>query len=179
MVDVIGHIGMALLVASLTWFAFDRRRALTFVLLAVPFGLLPDVDLYLRRWFPTIHHHGITHTLVFVIGTAAVAGLAVGRPVLSRLADRGWLGGVSRPATFATLAFITGGSSHLFADILSAPDLSQPIEPLWPVYRQVVALDVIYYNSTAWNVGLLLAGAVAAFGPWVWRWADVDQGARS
>jgi inner membrane protein len=55
---------------------------------------------------------------------------------------------------FATAGFLTGGMSHLFADLLSAPDIAPPLSPLWPVYTESMIIDVIYYDSPIWNFGL-------------------------
>jgi len=48
-----------------------------------------------------------------------------------------------------------GGMSHIFADILSAPDIAAPLSPFWPVYTEPVIVDVIYYDNPFWNFGLL------------------------
>jgi hypothetical protein len=55
------------------------------------------------------------------------------------------------------VAVLVGGLSHLFADVLSSPDISQPLEPFWPVYPEPVIVDLIWYNAPLWNVGLLVA----------------------
>ena len=49
--------------------------------------------------------------------------------------------------------------SHLAADILSAPDISTRIEPLWPVVQGPIAyIDVLYYNSIWATWGLFVLG---------------------
>lgn len=49
MVDVTGHLGMALLWLAPAWFLLDcRKTAGTFVVSGVPFGMFPDVDLVLE-----------------------------------------------------------------------------------------------------------------------------------
>lgn len=48
--------------------------------------------------------------------------------------------------------------SHIFTDMLSAPDIAQAIEPFWPFYQQSVGMDIIWYNRPWFNWGLLLAG---------------------
>jgi membrane-bound metal-dependent hydrolase YbcI (DUF457 family) len=170
MVDVPGHLGLALLVASIAWFAYRRHAALTFVALAVPFGLLPDIDLYLRKIFPTVHHHGITHTIAFVTAVSVVVGAILAPTLIPYLRDRDWLSGdsIGNPYAFTIGALLLGGLSHLFGDMLSAPDISQPIEPFWPFLNQPITLDVIYYTSNLWNYGLLVAGLLVNLGLWAW-----------
>ena len=47
-------------------------------------------------------------------------------------------------------------------DLLSPPDIAQPLEPLWPLYGAgVVALDLLPVGSGLWNFGLLAVGATA------------------
>lgn len=171
MVDVSGHLGMTLLMATPIWFVYDRRTALTFVGLALPFGMLPDVDLYLRRVLPTIHHHGITHTVLFVLGVSLAVGVLVTPTLLPYLRQRGWLPDeeIGNDYAFVVGAFAIGSLSHLFADMLSAPDISEPIEPYWPIVIQPVSVDVFYYNSPLVNFGLLTVGIVAHLVLWRWR----------
>lgn len=171
MVDVSGHLGMALLATTPIWFGYGRRAALTFVGLALPFGLLPDIDLYLRRVFPTIHHHGVTHTIVVVVGVSLIVGVLVAPTLLPYLRQRGWLpdGEIGNEYAFVVGAFAIGGLSHLFADMLSAPDISEPIEPFWPIGVQPVSLDVFYYNAPLANFGLLAAGIAAHLVLWRWQ----------
>lgn len=171
MVDVSGHLGMTLLMTTPIWLSYDRRTTLTFVAIALPFGMLPDIDLYLRRVLPTIHHHGITHTIVFVVVVSLVVGVFVAPTVLPYLRRRGWLpeGSIQNDYAFVVGAFAIGGLSHLFADMLSAPDISEPIEPFWPVTVQPISLDVFYYNAPLVNVGLLTIGIAAHLVLWWWR----------
>ena len=61
---------------------------------------------------------------------------------------------------FATAGMLIGGVRHIFADALSAPDIAAPLSPFWPVYREPVVVDVIYYDAVLWNFGSL-AAAVA------------------
>ena len=55
------------------------------------------------------------------------------------------------------LAFLLGGLSHITADMLSAPDISTPIEPFWPFFDKPFSVDLIYYNDPLWNSVFLLA----------------------
>lgn len=157
MVDVMGHVAMGLLWAAPVWFLWSRRVSLAFLGIVAGAALLPDVDLWIEKLAPAvIHHHGITHTVVFV----AVLSLAVGAVVATqrRPLDRWLWREPVRPRTssgFVSVAVLIGGLSHLFADVLSSPDISQPLEPFWPVYPEPVIVDLIWYNAPLWNVGLL------------------------
>ncbi|MFC6824327.1 metal-dependent hydrolase [Halopelagius fulvigenes] len=169
MVDIIGHVGMALIWLAVGWFLYAERAALGFVALGVPFGLLPDTDLWLRRVFPTVHHHGITHTILFVSVAAVVIGAILARWVVPWLEER-YVPAfeIGNRYAYAIGAVWVASLSHLFADMLSAPDIAQPIEPFWPVIRQAVTLDVFYYNSPLVNWGLFVAGLVLTAVLWWW-----------
>lgn len=158
MVDVMGHLAMGLLWAIPAWFVWDDRASVGFIAIATVAALLPDADLFLSQWFPSaIHHHGITHTVIAVLGGSVVLG-AIAAAAFGGPFER-WTRGDRFDRTsafaFATAAFAVGGLSHLFADMLSAPDISTPIEPLWPFVEGSWGLDLIWYNSPWWNVGLL------------------------
>jgi len=159
MVDIMGHLAFGLLFALPAWFIWRKRVAASFVALAMITSLLPDLDLWLARFFPgEFHHHGVTHTIVFVVLASVVIGL-VAAAVLTRPVDE-WLGWrrFDRWSMFgfAFLAFLLGGLSHVFADILSAPDISTPIEPFWPFFDKPWSVDLIYYNDPTWNGVFLL-----------------------
>lgn len=169
MVDIIGHVGMALIWLAVGWVVYAERAALGFVALGVPFGLLPDIDLLLSRLLPTVHHHGITHTILFVTTASIVIGAILGKWVVP------WLEEHYVPAfeigirhAYAISAVLVASLSHLFADMLSAPDIAQPIEPLWPLYQQSVGLDVLYYNSPLANWGLFIGGLLLTVVLWWW-----------
>jgi membrane-bound metal-dependent hydrolase YbcI (DUF457 family) len=163
MVDVMGHIAMAMLWAIPAWFIWSRKVALTFVGFAAVAGLLPDMDLYLSQLFPAaVHHHGVTHTVVFVV----ILGLVLGGLVAVTLTgpiDR-WLDSERFDKKslfgFTSAALIVGGLAHLFADSLSAPDIASPIEPFWPFFNKPWSVDLIWYNSIWWNLGLLVLAVV-------------------
>ncbi|WP_255148832.1 metal-dependent hydrolase [Halorarius halobius] len=163
MVDVSGHLAMALLFAAPAWLLWHRREALAFVGLALATAMLPDADLYLRRVLP-VHHHGVTHTVVFVVAASVVGGVVAARLLTDRLNDSRVIepGTVATPVVFAFAAggLFTGGLSHVVADVLSAPDKASALEPLWPLYPQPLGIDVIYYDAPLWNFGLF-AVAVA------------------
>ena len=146
------------------WFRWNDRRSIGFVTLAVVASLIPDLDLWLAAMFPdAIHHHGVTHTVLFVLGTSAV-GAALMTGAFSDRIDR-WMttervdpGQVFSLAFFALLA---GGLSHVFADMLSAPDISTPIEPLWPLVDGSWGIDILWYNAWWINFGFLVVMVVA------------------
>lgn len=164
MVDVLGHFGMALMWALPAWFIWDGRVSLAMVALTLTTAMLPDVDLVLRDVM-AVHHHGVTHTVVFVLTVALIAGALVEYGFGSFL-KRKWLKAkgytVSKGALFVFIAggFTLGGFSHIFADMLSAPDISTPIEPLWPLIDKPWSIDVIWYANPWWNEGLLIVAVL-------------------
>jgi len=48
--------------------------------------------------------------------------------------------------------------------MLSAPDLADSIEPLWPIYQGSIGVDLVWYNNPVVNLGLLVAGVVVNVG---------------
>lgn len=163
MVDVSGHVGMALLFAAPAWVLWDRRGALGFAAFALATSMLPDADLALRHVLP-VAHHGVTHTLAFVALASVLGGAAASRWLTPRLDASRWVRSAAIPRgtvfVFAAAGLLAGGVSHVFADVLSAPDVAAPLSPFWPVYPEPVVVDVLYYDSPVWNFGLL-AVAVA------------------
>ena len=161
MVDVLGHLGMALLWALPVWLFYQRRVSLVFIGLVVTTAHLPDVDLLLLGVLPIVHH-GITHTVLFVTAVSLVAG-AIAEFKLGTWIEQQWLEGEHELLSkwglyaFTTGAFLLGGFSHLFADMLSAPDIAKPVEPFWPLVAKPWSVDLIWYNSPWWNAGLLTA----------------------
>ncbi|WP_225333271.1 metal-dependent hydrolase [Halomicrobium urmianum] len=161
MVDVVGHLGMALVWLAPAWFfVAEARTAVTFVGAGVWFGMLPDLDLYLRGIFPTVQHHGVLHTVLAVSLVAAVAGPILGWILKRTLDDSRWFSERAENDAFALgfLAVWIPGLAHVFADMLSAPDIAQAVEPFWPLYRQSLGIDVVWYNNPWFNWGLLIAG---------------------
>ena len=170
MVDVLGHLGMALIWLVPAWYFVDQRKtAALFVAVGFWFGLLPDMDLYLSNWFTGIHHHGVFHTVLVVTLLAVVIGPLVG-VVFRRIGENSeWFS--ARAQEHATgIGFIAvwiPGISHLFADMLSAPDVSTRIEPLWPIVKgQIVLLDVFWYTSWWATWGLLVLGVAVNVAAW-------------
>lgn len=163
MVDIVGHLGMALLWLSVGWIASDRRAALGFVALGLPFGLLPDADRWLSGAFAGVKHHGVVHTVLFVSVTAVVAGAVLARWVVPRLEAQFVPAiGIGNRYVYAIGAAWVGGLAHLSADILSAPDVADAIEPFWPLSPRPLGIDVVYYNDPVVNWGLFVGGVVLA-----------------
>jgi len=167
MVDISGHIGFGLLFSLPAWYLWNDRASVAFLALAVVGALLPDVDLWLAALFPAaVHHHGVTHTVLFVtvaslIGGAVLTGLLGGRIdewIGSERFDARRLFGVT------TAGLLTGSLSHLVADTLSAPDISTPLEPFWPFFEKPWSIDVVWYDAAWINFGLLSVVVVAHFG---------------
>lgn len=171
MVDVIGHFGMAMIWLAPAWFVLDHERtAALFVGVGFWFGMLPDVDLVLSNWFSTIKHHGVFHTVLVVTILAAVIGPIVGWILKKALGDSDWL---SRQAADNALGFgfvmvWVAGLAHVFADMLSAPDIAEAVEPFWPLYQQSLGIDIFWYNSPLANWGLLVTGVLLNVALWAW-----------
>ncbi|QLK25056.1 metal-dependent hydrolase [Natrinema zhouii] len=157
MVNVAGHLGMALLFAAPAWLVWGKRGALGFTGFALLTAMLPDTDLVLQQVLP-IDHHGVTHTLLFVLLMSVLVGAAVAKWLTPWFAATHWIRSTEITTetvfVFATAGLALGGISHLFADLLSAPDIAAPLEPFWPLYSEPVIVDVIYYGSPIWNIGL-------------------------
>lgn len=156
MVDITGHLAFGLLFAVPAWFRWTDRGSVAFVVLAAVAALLPDIDLWLVKLFPdAVHHHGVTHTVVFV-AVASLVGAAVFTGLFRDRFDD-WIDDrrfdASRVFLFSFTAILAGGLSHLLADILSAPDLSTPIEPFWPFFQLPWAIDLVWYNAAWINIG--------------------------
>jgi MFS family permease len=182
MVGELGHLGMALVWLSPAWYFFDHRKTAALVVAgAFWFGTLPDVDLVLSDWFAEIHHHGVFHTVLVVTILAAVIG-----PLLGMVFDRigreyGWFSARARERAYRIgfVAVWVSGLSHVFADILSAPDASTRIEPFWPVVNgPVVLIDVLWYESWWATWGLLLLGVAVNLVAW-YRTGGRDESAKS
>lgn len=158
MVDVTGHLGMALLFAAPAWMVWGRRGALGFTGFATVTALLPDSDLYLQHVLP-VTHHGVTHTVVFVVIVGVLAGVFAGKWLTERLNAHSRIRSTEiaagTVAVFASAGLVLGGLSHIFADLLSAPDVAAPLKPLWPFYAEPIVVDLIYYDAPLWNFGLI------------------------
>ena len=162
-VEPIGHLALALLFALPAWILWDGRTGAAFVGFVMATATLPDVDIVLQRMGFPVKHHGVTHTLVFVVGVALVAGvlaLAVLKPTL----ERWWRHTEDEAVSAGTIelfvvgGFVLGGASHLLGDML-ASDGYEPVEPLWPLVGAEIEFPVAHYTSP-WLNGVLLAVAV-------------------
>lgn len=162
---------MALIWLAPAWVVFDRdRTAATFVGLGFWFGMLPDADLVLSNWFVTVKHHGVLHTVLAVTIAAAVIGPIVGWLLKRTLGDTQWFSRQAADGAYG-VGFVmiwVAGLSHLFGDMLSAPDIAEAIEPLWPIYGQSIGIDLVWYNSTWVNWGLFLAGVALNVALFLW-----------
>jgi len=167
MVDIMGHLAFGLVFVLPAWFIWRRRVSAAFVGLGLVTSLLPDIDLWLTKVFPAqFHHHGVTHTVVFVALASVVVGAIVAALLTGPIDE--WLGWDRFDSkslfAFSFLAFLLGGLSHVFADMLSAPDISTPIEPFWPFFDKPWSVDLLYYNDPLWNsvfLGVMLIVHVA------------------
>jgi inner membrane protein len=157
MVDVLGHFAVSLLWAIPAWFAWERRRTLVFIGLVLLAAMVPDVDLYV----PWLAHHGPTHTVLFVV-TVGVVGGAVATRAAAWWPGRSGGSQGTRPTlyAFSTVAFLVGGLSHVFIDLLSNSAAGQPLDPFWPFFEKPFHLYVIHhFSAPVWN-GFLLLGAI-------------------
>jgi len=112
---------------------------------------------------------------------AAVIGPLLGM-VFDRIGrDSGWFSARARERAYRIgfVAVWVSGLSHVFADILSAPDASTRIEPFWPVVNgPVVLIDVLWYESWWATWGLLLLGVAVNLVAW-YRTGGRDEPAKS
>lgn len=163
---------MALIWLAPAWFFIDRpKTAATFVFAGFWFGMLPDVDLVLSNYF-AIHHHGVFHTILIVTILALVIGPILGWVLKETLGGTEWFSAraADRAYVLGFVAVWVAVLSHLFADMLSAPDISQPLEPFWPLYGgTVVTWDVFWYKSFWATWALLVAGLALNGILWYWR----------
>lgn len=178
-VDVIGHLGMALIWLAPSWLVFDHpKTAVTVIVASFWFGMLPDIDLVLSNYIQTVNHHGLFHTVVVVTLLAAVLGPALGWMLKELCGDSEWFSpeATNNAGTIGFLGVWIAGLSHLFADMLSAPDIAPPIEPFWPLFNaSVVQIDVFRVSSFWATWGLLTVGVVVNAGLWYWKRGNVRR----
>jgi membrane-bound metal-dependent hydrolase YbcI (DUF457 family) len=163
-----GHIGLALLLAAPAWLVFDQfRQGLAFSALAALTGMFPDVDIYVMQ-FLFIEHHGVMHSLVFLVPAALVLGGVVTAGYLAvRDGDHP---GAAAVFGFVTLALFTGMVAHMAGDVLTSPDIAPPIKPLYPLIESRFVLDAAFVKSNLWNLGPLALGLVTQGGLATWRY---------
>lgn len=153
-----GHIGLALLFAAPAWLVFEEFKAgLAFSALAALTGMFPDLDIYVMRHV-FIEHHGLMHSLTFLIPAAlVVGGILTGGYLAVRSSDRPSAAAVYG---FVTLALFVGMFAHMTGDVLTSPDIAPPVKPLYPVVDQRFVLDAAFVKSNLWNLGTLALGIV-------------------
>lgn len=179
MVDLLGHVGMALLWLAPAWyFLDDRKTALTFLAASVPFGLFPDADLIFEGFVGTIYHHGMFHTVLVVTLFAAVAGPALGRLLKRTLGGTAWFSPAAShdAVAVATIGVWVAGLSHLFGDALSMDDVAPAVKPLWPLYDGRIVVEVFWYESLLATWGLFAAGVAVNAALWVWKGKENSAG---
>lgn len=153
---------MALLFAAPAWFVFHGLRTnLGFTALAVSTAMFPDGDLLLMRYV-FIEHHGLTHSLLFIVPAALVLGGIVTAIYLAVRDSSVY--STRQVYAFATVALLVGMLAHVFADILTTPDIAPPIKPLYPILETRLVLDVAFVKSKLWNLGTLGLGIVVQGG---------------
>ncbi|MFQ3318840.1 MAG: inner membrane protein [Natronomonas sp.] len=142
-----GHYGAALLLYAPVGFlllSVDPAFAVLGGVGTVALARLPDYDLRV----PFIEHRGVTHTILFVLLTAAVlavAGFAFADAFGTDSARTAGLGIV-----VATVAV----GSHLLADALTPAGV--PL--LWPVSGKRFSVDFVTASNPIANYGLLALG---------------------
>jgi membrane-bound metal-dependent hydrolase YbcI (DUF457 family) len=182
MVDVLGHLGMALIWLAPAWLVIDERKtAATFVGVGFWFGMLPDVDLVLSNVIETVRHHGVFHTVLAAGIFAAVLGPIVGWILKKTLGGSEWFSDAAADNAYSlgVVMVFVAGVSHVFADMLSAPDIAQGVEPFWPVYAQTLGIDVVWYNNPWVNWGLFLVGVALNVALYVRATPERTRGVRA
>lgn len=158
MVDILGHLGMALLWSTPAWLLWGRRGSVAFAGVVLLTALLPDVDLYLRG----VPHHGPTHSIAFVGAVALVAGALITVIAVAAIRRVWWLQETEFPSAASLYVFFTsglfvGGMSHVFTDMLSTSSFERPVNPFWPLFEKPFSVYVIHeFSAPIWNGGLLL-----------------------
>jgi membrane-bound metal-dependent hydrolase YbcI (DUF457 family) len=151
-----GHIGLALLFAAPAWLVFEEFKAgLAFSSLAALTGMFPDLDIYVMRYV-FVEHHGLMHSLTFLVPAALVlGGVVAGGYLAVRSSDHPSAAAVYG---FVTVALFTGMLAHMAGDVLTSPDIAPPIKPLYPIIDSRFVLDAAFVKSNLWNLGPLALG---------------------
>lgn len=156
-VQLAGHVGMALLLVSPVWFKLATRESVGIAILATMTAMLPDSDLVARH-FIDIQHHGIFHTVFFVVPVCFVLALVV----TWFYETYGWqyVDRENRPAPRTALwvsfgAFLVGGFAHLVGDALTSPDVAPAIQPFYPLSDWTMSVDIFWVYNPVVNLGTL------------------------
>ncbi len=164
-----GHIGVALLLAAPAWLVFDQFRVgLAFSGLAALTGMFPDLDIYVMRYV-FIEHHGLMHSLTFLIPAALVLGAVFTGGYLAVSDDDH--SAAASVFGFVTIALFTGMVAHMTGDILTSPDIAPPVKPLYPLVDSRFVLDAAFVKSNLWNLGPLALGLVTQGALATWRYS--------
>ncbi len=148
-----GHWGVSLIIYSplgATLLIFNRvDLAVLGCILFLGISMLPDYD----QKIPFIKHRGITHTLWFALGIAAVTAF------ISSTLGFGLIYGFS-------VGFISI-TAHLVGDWLTPSG----IRPFSPVFDKRYSLNIVNAGSDIANYGLLVVGIVFLAGVgWLAEW---------
>lgn len=181
-----GHIGGALVMSAPFVRVLGPRQSLWFAAFAVFGGRLPDIDTTLP-----IPHHGITHTIIFVVASSLVLGIVAAAIVEwypPAAVATATLSLSSRTVFVLTVGgLFVGGISHIILDILSVGTAianPKPLHPLWPLHSRRVGLALIPVRAAYTNFGLLAIGAIVFIAVYlavhdpplmqkIRKWADV------
>jgi hypothetical protein len=61
------------------------------------------------------------------------------------------------------------GTAHVFADMLSAPDVAQAVEPFWPLCSRSIGIDLVWYDDPVFDWGLFVVGVGLTVGLYLRR----------
>lgn len=139
--DLFTHVIFAYLLSFVFW----GPAAPQYIAAGALAGGLPDADILLfplTRWFPSLHHRGIVHSVLGVTVIAAVGAFVV--PFLPFF--------TAASPLFYFLAMEVGGLSHLALDGFT----NYAVTPLAPFSRRTLRLDA----DTAVNLTTLALTAV-------------------
>ena len=157
--DLFTHVIFAYLLSFVIW----GPAAPQYIAAGALAGGLPDADILLfplTRWFPSLHHRGIVHTVLGVTVIAAVGAFLV--PFLPYFTHASTL--------LYFVAMEIGGLSHLALDGFT----NYAVAPLEPFSRRVLrlsadlAVNLVTIGLTAGTLVVLIAEhGTVAFNVWV------------
>lgn len=156
-----GHWGVACLFAVIPVYGLSISISTVigffFLLGCISSARLPD-QAEINLPIINIEHRGVTHTALFTVAAALVAGIG-GYIIGSIVSDvspisasaAGWIG-------FSSV--LCGVSSHLVADSLTIGG-EYRVTPWWPISSRTYQMGLTKANNTIWNFGFLTTGALA------------------